>query len=760
MATPDWRAKSIEFETEVRRIAALLFPDERGGSTIYQGREHDGVFVTEDLAVAIEATTATDKAKAEQDGRKLKAICERLASRYPYKGIKGYFITQGEPTAYQHDVIRRIGQPLAALSYAAFRAHLVDVRAYIAARKDHPFGSARDPETNKPNLLDEYVALDFVDVGDRNTQYGIDDLIKAMSESARLVLLGDYGAGKSMTLREIFLRSVSTKQKRESGKFCLHLNLNEHQGQTNPAEALLRHAETIGFENPHQLVRAWKSGDAHILLDGFDELFTPGLGAITQKSPVANFRHRSVQLIRQFLVQTPAGASVVIAGRQQYFDSLAEMRVAFGLDKKTLIASATDFTEAQVQQYLDNRKWTAVLPTWLPRRPLLIGYLASRSMLDLVGPLSTIDVGAGWDGLLDSICERDAQLESGVSGASIRQIIERLATLARRTATGLGPISFEDLVLVFQELQGRAPDEAAYGVLQRLPGLRTDDTQTNSRVFVDDDYVDAARAGDVLNWVSHRFNDEFIEGFRNWQNMLGDTGMAVLSYRLATNGTYIGTLQAAAERAWNKEGLEGIGTELIRLILLWGATPTKSVPIHSQHIPSLAIGGSADASKLTLTQCIIDTLDVTDVVAFDNLPYMIDCAVGTVHGMAEIDDFASEKIRNCTFESFSDSTENISAILKLDLSDYTRIALTILRRTYGQSGRARKENAFYRGSMTPHQRELIPKVLHDLQAQGAVRRIRRRDVTLWEPNRALVARIRTILDSPTSTRDPLVIQKS
>src|SRR5437879_7239085 len=39
---------------------------------------------------------------------------------------------------------------------------------------------------------------------------------------------------------------------------------------------------------------------------------------------------------------------------------------------------------------------------------------------------------------------------------------------------------------------------------QRLPGLRVDDNKVNSRIFVDDDLVDASRAGDIFWWIKHR----------------------------------------------------------------------------------------------------------------------------------------------------------------------------------------------------------------------------------------------------------------
>jgi hypothetical protein len=751
----DARVAAAEFEREVRRIAALMYPDPSGGAVIADGRERDGVYVTEGDVVVIEATTSREKTKADSDGRKLLALCDRMRQEYPYHGIKGFFITAQEPTPHQREAIKKINGPrgpLIAMSFAAFRARAVNSAEYLSLRSRHPFGSARDPETDKADVQDRYVALDFVDATDRRTQYGLPALVEALGASRRAVLLGDYGAGKSMTLREVFLHFAREHRRDGTGRFCLHLNLSEHQGQTDPVEALHRHAQKITFPYPHHLVRAWKSGEAHILLDGFDEILLSGWTASSRT--LAQKRFQSLQLVRNFVHETPEDAGILIAGREHFFDNLDELRASLGISRRPLIASATDFTEAQVAQYLAQRKWLTALPDWLPRRPLIVGYLASRQLFGMLGDLSSSDPGTGWDRLLTELSAREAR-QVGLDGEAVRLIIERLATLARKSSSGLGPLSFDDLINVFGDLQDYRHDEGTYSLLQRLPGLRVNDTQDNSRIFVDDDLVDACRAGDVFRWISHQGGTD-VQAMYGWQNLMGPTGLAVAARRLAHEGRTAPLVQAAVERTHSRPELMGLRADLVRLLFGMDSAPAKPVTISDQDIPFIRVPEGVDASCVTFSGCLIGVLDLSDLEAADLLPTLDRCSIEVVDGVAGIDELATGRIQDCQFGTFTESAENAAAILRLDIPDYARVAMTVLNKIFKQSGRSRKENALYRGSLSSRQKQLIPGVLRNLERHGAIIRSKRHDTNLWAPNLAMSRRVQTILAAPTTTRDPLV----
>src|SRR5690349_20046200 len=102
-----------------------------------------------------------------------------------------------------------------------------------------------------------------------------------------------------------------------------------------------------------------------------------------------------------------------------------------------------EFTEEQVQDFLLKQNIAIDLPDWLPRKPLLLGYLASRKLLQ---PALSIDTSQGfgyaWNQFLQLICSGEAQIEeTTLDPETARRLLERLACHVRSTVSGNGPIT-------------------------------------------------------------------------------------------------------------------------------------------------------------------------------------------------------------------------------------------------------------------------------------------------------------------------------
>ncbi len=511
-----------DFENDVREIARHLWPSAAFyGSTKEGGRERDGVFITDEMVHLIECTTSRRKDKAVQDTQKLEALAKTMQRRYPTKGIKGYFITFDEPTAEQRDTVRTFGNGyVISLSFSQFRSQMINAESYLTARMEYPFGSMYDPETKSRTTPSHLISRQLITRGADILE--VEDIPPKLERGEHIVLVGDYGAGKSTTLRAIFVALRSSYFSKQISRFPVHLTLRDHHGQTDPAEALERHARNVGFQSPHHLVRAWLAGYLILILDGFDEFATAGWSG--QAKRLRDIRFNSMELIRKF-IRGPSGTGVIVAGRQHYFDSDKELFAALGLGQNAARLYIDDFTDSQIREFLVKKGWQDGIPAWLPSRPLLLGYLCAMDMLmEVMSEDSGSSPAAGWNALLELTANREAEIEAGIDGAAVRQIIENLATKARSRNDGMGSLSQDDILGSFQSVCGFAPDDRGVLLLQRLPGLGATQTEDGSRDFIDSDLVDAARVGDICRFVEDPFAFK-LESPTTWQTTLGQLGI-------------------------------------------------------------------------------------------------------------------------------------------------------------------------------------------------------------------------------------------
>lgn len=403
---------AIVFENEVRRIARCLWPDaEYCGSALEDGQERDGIFETDEIINCVEATTSREKKKAEKDIKKLVGLANKKSKSS--KSVICWFVTKEEPTEHQREAAKAVKIKLNILSFSHFQSKLINAASYLSARKDYCFGSVRDPETNNFNPNIDYINLDLYDsINER--LWNVNDIVSQILLGQHFLLLGEYGAGKSMTLREIFDHLRRGYLKGEIIKYPIYINLRDHSNQKDPIEVIERHARLIGFSNPSHLVRSWRAGYAILLLDGFDEIASPGIQG--QWSQLRDARYRSVEVIRRLIRETPANAGLVIAGRPYFFDSDSEKDYALDINKnKVIFLKLGEFSEDQINTYMTKAKVNGKFPHWMPTRPLLVGYFIAKGIINNEGLLD-LAPEEGWDLLISKVCDREAEIEPGING--------------------------------------------------------------------------------------------------------------------------------------------------------------------------------------------------------------------------------------------------------------------------------------------------------------------------------------------------------
>jgi len=299
------------------------------------------------------------------------------------------------------------------------------------------------------------------DTNEIHTIENLKELILKES-SSNIIITGDYGSGKSMTIRQIFYYLKDDHLNSKINRFPVYLNLRDHFGQSDPTEALIRHANRVGMPDPNQLVAGWRAGFIFLFLDGFDEVSSTRLVRGSEK--IKQARRQAVRLVREFIDQSPKRGKVIITGREHYFDSHKELVSALGLKERDVNFSLSEFTQDQIILFLQRKGITHHIPDWLPSRPLLLGYLVVRGLINAESSLKeTISPENGWNYILDRVCEREARQIDPViiEPKAVREFIERLASKARNTVSRRGPLFIREISAVFESVFDMPPDEKA-----------------------------------------------------------------------------------------------------------------------------------------------------------------------------------------------------------------------------------------------------------------------------------------------------------
>lgn len=449
-----------------------------------------------------------------------------------------------------------------------------------------------------------------------------------------------------------------------------------------------------------------------------------------------------------------------MAGRAHFFDNRTEMASSLALGRDTTILNVSEFNDDQVKVYLERAGWTTAIPAWIPSRPLLLGYLAARKLLQ-----RTLEAEAGsgpavgWSTLIDRICEREAEIEAGIDAGTVRHLLGHLASLARSSADGLGPLMPEQITDVFTSVCGYTPDDRALVLLQRMPGLGGHSTQDGSRVFIDQDFAEASRGCLIADYMDNPYDDDLESD--DWQTSLAPLGSEVAAFRCHSNGTKTGKMVAAITFTQSRPKSSTLLADLTLTFLAGGtAYDGADVYIKDVIVPEFLFEGlSSNLGRIRFQDCIIGIVDLPADCDITLLPRFSNCHFGLVEGRAGLQDMPTEVFSDCTYDSFENPAQTTNAILALGLPLGTKVVLTALKKLYAQRGSGRRESAFFRGIDT-RGKELVPDALALLKKFGFASKARLGDHSVWLPSKPTEFRRRalSILASPSASRDPLIEQ--
>ncbi len=697
---------------------------------MHRGREIDAAFETDDALHVYEFTTRRDKAKAIQDASKVRGLLIELHSKpeNAYKSVTGWVVTRDEPTAEQKAAVKKESEqakfPIHAISMATLSRRLCDSESYIQCRDQAPFGSiSYVTKSTSPAVSVEPIFSDL-----EGKERGTKDLAKSLTDGNRHLITGDFGVGKSHALRQLYMEMRKTHFKSNKlTPFPVHINLRDCAGLKTPAEILRRHSEEVGFSSDRALTSAWRAGACVLLLDGFDEIVpTRWMGSAAD---VKQVRYQALSGIRRLIEEAPEEAGIAVCGRAHFFSSTKEMIDVLGLADDCSVQTIHDFTAEQVVNYLTKAGIAWNVPEWLPTRPLLIGYLLADGAMYDVDSDSLVDQATAWRDLFELICTREAKMFTAVRPEKIKQLVSRVATLARSTGEETGPVDMKILSQAFREVNGLEPDEEGIQLLLRLPGLANPtaanlDPEKEQRVFVDRDLADTAYGEDLASYLEHPHEGHTLAQNASWVVSSTDLGIGVAAQSLDARGVPAGTVLGAAKRRQDKHQYDAVLADSLRVAdHLAPGTVRQSFIVEGVMIESLTPSDSNTVlPKVSFHDSVIHHLDISSLESQAGCPVFRSCLIGFLDGASSIPASLAENFIDCEFEGFASLSQTTAGIMQLKQSIDTKIALTILKKIYSQRGSGRKENGLSRG-LDPAIRGRVPAVLSALQSQGWIHRI-------------------------------------
>ncbi len=558
-----------------------------------------------------------------------------------------------------------------------------------------------------------------------------------------------------MTLREIFLSSFQRFKAGYSARFPIHLNLVDHFGQRSPAEALIRHCEQIGFASANGLIGAWRAGFCDLLLDGFDELYTTKF--VLSVKNMRKAKSDSLELVRRFVKDTPVGSRVFMAGRSSYFGaSTSDLRNALALSEDFTISDISNFSPEQVERYLANHNLHQSLPDWLPRRPLLLGYLISRHVFDKLALNNFQDAANGWDYLLDQVAAREAdQSPAGLRDpVAVRRFLERLAWEARGSQSGRGPLSIEILRRTFSDVFGFEMNAESELFVYRLCGLASSSSDPEAREFFDLDFCDACASANVARYATSPFENSNLIKLRG-RHQLGELGvrMCCRDIQRAVVGERL--FRASFEHCINNSGDSLLLFDLIQVFSMVFGGKVPPVTIRECDIDALVVTAQSDLSQVFFDECVIDQLYVEEEEVGQKAPRLRSCLVTSLIGRANRDALPPGMIDAATeVISFADTYDTNAQILRSGLPVEMALLITVLRKLFVQRGRGRRENAFYRG-IEPQHRSTVKSILEIIVSSGLASPAPGASGVVYLPNYSRSHEVFSLLASPLEARSDL-----
>lgn len=729
-------------EDNVRQYAEYIW-DRPAKPDRINGVNYDCVINKSELEIVIiEITENNSLNKIRDDSAKINTV--RIQNSSLGIVVRSFIVCDFQPTQGMIDAGK--ANFVEVISFPDFQKKFFDFHSYKTIRQRKQFGSAIDPVTGKK---DEsiYTPVRYR-VSGSSDEITISDIADKIINGEKIILLGDYGTGKSRCFKELF--SELSERVEKSYTYPIAIDLKDTWGLENAVEILRRHFSHLGISeaDTNNVVKAYNGDSLCFLLDGFDEIGSKPWNE--NKKRLEELRRYALQGVKELLTQSSSG--FIISGRDHYFNSNAEMFKALGLNEKdvTVIQCKSEFSYEEFCAFLDLNRIDIQMPEWVPKKPLILKTIASMNISELTALFqgdSDSDISI-WHKFIEYMCERDSKIHAVLDGDTVKEVLKTLAKKTRNKPLNIGPLSESEIIDAFYEVTNSHPNEQATVMLQRLPGLGRVSSETGDRNFIDDFILDGLRALDVST-VIETSNDKVLN--EHWIHPLNKLGSEVLAYDIDQKSNHSIFIDKVKKSIRNNKNNKIIISDIVSAL-------SKSridtidyncctfVEPHFGHLDFI----NNKIENITFSDGIFEEL-VLGKVDPNNIK-IVDSTIEKLIGIPSKEGIP-KWIENSSVTDFK-SIDTLTSIKNSGLTDGQTILVSILIKVYKQAGNGRLEHTLTKG-LTHVNKRILKDILHYLVQNKFLLTSRDRGEKIYKPVRKLQGRIDGILNELDRSKDDL-----
>lgn len=215
--------------------------------------------------VIIEITENNALDKIRSDITKIQTVRMQMMTKNIM--IRPFIVCDFPPTQGMKDAGKE--NYIEVISFTDFKKMFFDFPTYKNIRSNKQFGSAVDPITGESDQS-AYAPVGYELINGQ--EISAENIAQRIIKNEKIILLGDYGTGKSRCFMEVYRILSNTAE--DTLLYPIAIDLKETWGLENSVEIIRRHFSHLGIgeDSTNNVIKAFNGKRLCFLLDGFDEI--------------------------------------------------------------------------------------------------------------------------------------------------------------------------------------------------------------------------------------------------------------------------------------------------------------------------------------------------------------------------------------------------------------------------------------------------------------------------------------------------------